>query len=210
MAKLKGATNDVIIHAVYSKSESAEVLTNANQIFDLLEKGHDLSVSQDLDGSFGSANKSVFCTVVDDPEIPGDYEARFDLNSFTLKYVGSSNANKDWTLFHILGNSKLTVGDGLAGFGFLYFYLTNLNGNASPCIFHLDEGATLVLERGVVIELRYPANNSNTFHPFSGVEDYNDTTKYPGLQIEESEGLYRITVTARTVLVGDSSDARGK
>ncbi len=211
---LKGAEHDVIINAVYSKSDSAEVLTTADQLFDLLERGHHLAMSQDLDGGFGSSNKDTFCRVVYNPDPDKDYTARVDLNSFTLHYEGNAGGNKDWTLFHILGAegdkpaSKLTVGDGLAGFGFLYFDLTKLNGNASPCIFHLDEGATLVLERGVVIELRYPTNNSNTFHPFSGVSDYTDTSKYPGLQIEQSAGLYRITVTARTVLVGDGSDAR--
>ena len=219
---LKGATHDVIINAVYSKSDHAEVLTTADQLFELLGKGHHLAMSQDLDGGFGSSNKTTFCTVVNNPAEGKDYTARVDLNSFTLHYNGDAGGNKNWTLFHILGArqvngksvpaSKLTVGDGFAGFGFLYFDLTKLNGNAKPTIFHLEKDATLILERGVVIELRYPKNNDNIIHPFSGVSDYTDKTKYPGLNIEklstDSNEVYRITVTARTVLVGDGTDAR--
>ncbi len=210
---LLGAEHDVIVNAVYSKSDSAEVLTTAEELFDLLGRGYHLSMSRDLEGDFGSANETTFCTVVSNPDEGKDYTARVDLNSFTLLYEGNASGNKDWTLFHILGAegdrpaSKLTVGDGIAGFGFLYFDLSRLNSNASPCIFDLEEGATLVLERGVVIEFRYPADNGNTIQLFRGVSDYTDTAKYPGLQIEQSQGLYRITVTARTVLVGDGTDA---
>ena len=206
---LMGATHDVIVNAVYSKRQTAEVLTTADQLFDLLSRGHELSMSQDLSGGFGSANKDVFCTVVNKPDVEGDTAARFDLNSFTLQYNGDSSANKDWTLFLIKSNNKLTVGDGLAGFGFLYFDLSKLNGNAKPCIFHLEKDATLILERGVVIEFRYPKNNNNTVIPFSGVSNL---SQYSGLQIEnietDSDNIIRITVTARTVLVGDGTDAR--
>ena len=202
---LEGADHDIIINAVYSKSDSAEVFTTPEQLFELLGKGHDLSMSQDLSGGFGSANKETFCTVVTDPAVAGDYEARLDLNSFTLQYNGDSSANKNWTLFHILKGSKLTIGDGIAGFGFLYFDLSKLNGNAKPTIFHLEEGATLVLERGVVIEFRIPINNGNVVTPFSGV---GDLSNYSGLAIEEidspetNETITRITVTERTVLKG--------
>ena len=203
---LEGATHDVIVNAVYSKRESAEVLTTADQLFDLLGRGHELSMSQDLSGGFGSANKDVFCTVVGNPDNAGDTAARFDLNSFTLEYNGDSSANKNWTLFLIKENNKLTVGDGLAGFGFLYFDLSKLNSNAKPTIFALESGATLILERGVVIEFRYPKNNNNTVTVFSGV---GDLSQYSGLQIEnittDSENIVRLTVNARTVLTGDGS-----
>lgn len=206
---LKGATHDVIVNAVYSKTSSSQVLTTAGDLFDLLGKGYELSMSQDLTGGFGSANQDIFCTVVNVPEVEGDTTARLDLNSFTLEYNGDSSANKNWTLFLVKQNHKFTVGDGLAGFGFLYFDLSKLNGNAKPCIFHLEKDATLILERGVVIEFRYPKNNSNKIVPFSGVSDL---SQYSGLQIEnitaDSENIMRITVNARTVLVGDGSDAR--
>ena len=201
---LEGATHDVIVNAVYSKRESAEVLTTADQLFELLAKGHELSMSQDLSGGFGSANKDVFCTVVGNPEKEGDTAARFDLNSFTLQYNGNSSANKNWTLFLVKEGNKLTVGDGLAGFGFLYFDLSKLNGNAAPTIFALEPGATLILERGVVIEFRYPKSNNNTVTVFSGA---GDLSKYSGLQIEniqtDSDNIVRLTVTARTVLTGE-------
>ncbi len=198
--KLVNATHDVIINAVYSKSDSAEVFTTPEQLFELLGKGHDLAMSQDLSGSFGSANKDTFCTVVGNDAI--DKEARLDLNSFTLQYDGDSSANKNWTLFHILKGSKLTIGDGIAGFGFLYFDLNRLNSNAEPTIFELEEGATLVLERGVVIELRLPQNNENVVTAFKGV----DVSNRSGLKIEEIDNIIRITVTERTVLVGGSNN----
>ena len=196
---LQGATSDVIVNAVYSKSENATVLTNANELFELLGQGKDLSMSQDLSGEFGSASKDIFCTVVSNTSA-ADKEARVDLNSFTLVYNGKSNANKSWILFKINKECKLTVGSGVAGFGLLNFNLTSLNGNATPCIFDLENGATLVLERGVVIEMHLP--NGGKGVAIKGVSDYTDNTKYPGLDIVKDGNVIRITVTERTVLVG--------
>ena len=72
-----------------------------------------------------------------------------------------------------------------------------------PTIFELKKGATLILERGVVIEFRYPKNNDNTVTVFNGV---GDLSQYSGLKIEEltndSENIVRLTVNARTVLTG--------
>lgn len=197
---LKDATSDVIVNAVYSKSENATVLTNANELFGLLGQGKELSMSQDLSGKFGSASQNVFCTVVGTSS--ADKEARVDLNSFTLVYNGDSNANKDWILIEIKDGCKFTVGSGVAGFGLLNFNLTSLNGNATPCIFNLEKGATLVLERGVVIEMHLP--NGGKGVAIKGVSDYTDNTKYPGLDIVKDGNVIRITVTERTVLVGDT------
>ena len=203
---LKGATHDVIVNAVYSKRETASVLEDADDLFTRIARGHELSMSNDLTGGFGNASKNVFCDVASTPDIAGDTAARFDLNSFTLEYNGNNSGNKDWTLFLIRENRKLTVGDGFAGFGFLYFDFSKLNSGSKPTIFALEKGATLILERGVVIELRYPKNNSNTINAFKGV---GDLSQYSGLQIEniktDSENILRITVNARTVLTGDGS-----
>ena len=197
---LKGKEPDVIINAVYSKSENQHVLTDADALFRLLEQGEQISMSQDLSGGFGNASKNIFCDI----GVNGTTEARFDLNSFTLQYNGASSANKSWTLFQIRTGSKLTVGSGLAGFGFLYFDLSKLNGNAEPCIFDLQSGATLVLERGVVIEFRYPKNNSNTITPFNRVSNISQYTGItPELINGTDENIYRITVTARAVLKGE-------
>ena len=207
---LKDAKADVIIKAVYSKRDDAENLgiTNINDLFDLLSKGHALAMSQDLSGSFGNASKNIFCKVVNVPDEGKGYESRLDLNSFTLEYQGDSSANKNWTLFQILGAegttrpaSKLIIGDGFAGFGTLRFNLTKLNGNAKPTIFDIKYGATLVIERGVVIEFNYPANNGNEITVFKGISDISE---YSGLVIEtDTPGVIRITANARTVLVGD-------
>ena len=199
---LAGATHDLIINAVYSKSADQFVITDANALFRLLEEGKQISMSSDLSGNFGNASTDLFCDV----GVNGDTTARFDLNSFTLEYNGNSSGNKNWTLFQVRTGSKLTVGAGLAGFGYLYFDLSKLNGNATPCIFHLQKGGELVLERGVVIEFRYPAGNNNEIIAVSGVTDLE--TAYPGIHVERSNGVLRITVTARTVLVGDGTDAR--
>ena len=205
---LKGASHDVIVNAVYSKRETAQVLEDADDLFTRIAKGHELSMSNDLTGGFGNASKSVFCDVASHEEAvkAGDTAARFDLNSFTLEYNGDNSGNKNWTLFLIRSNRKLTVGDGLAGFGFLYFDLSKLNSGSEPTIFALEKDATLILERGVVIEFRYPKNNDNTINAFKGV---GDLSQYSGLQIEQiktdSENIVRITVNARTVLHGDGS-----
>ena len=201
-SKMKGAESDIIINAVYSKSENQTVMTDADELFKLLEGGAQVSMSQDLSGGFGSASNSVFCTIGDSEN---SIESRFDLNSFILSYDGDSSANKSWTLFKINKGSKLTVGDGIAGFGFLKFNLNKLNSNAKPTIFRLEEGATLVLERGVVIEFNYPKNyNSNNITVISGA---GDLSQYSGITIDNSvAGVVRIEVTARTVIVGTGSN----
>jgi hypothetical protein len=198
---LKGAQNDLIINPVYTVDENATVLTDSDALFALLAQGKSVAMSQDLSGGFGSGNKNNFCS------IPANITSRVDLNSFILSYNGDSNANKDWTLFTLGANSKLTIGAGMAGHGTLTFNLNSLNSNAKPCLFNLANGATLVLERGVVIEFNYPTNNNNTITLLAGVSNFTgvNTEAYPGLVIEQSAGVIRVTVTARTVLVGDTT-----
>ena len=212
---LQGATADLIIDPVYTKGDITDTeiltMTTADKLFEYLSQGKSVSMSQDLGGSFGSANRKVFCEVVSDPHDGVIKEARFDLNSFELSYDGNNPSGKNWTMFRVLGGNKLTVGSGIAGFGTLTFNLLRSD-KGQPCIFHLDKDATLVLERGIVIELHVPSSKVNSAIPFSGVLDYDDDTKYPGLDVdrvvENGIGIVRITVTSRTVLVGDGSDSR--
>ena len=200
---LEGATHDVIINAVYSKAEIDVVMTNANALFEYLEQGKTVSMSQDLTGNFANASQNILCDLA-------GVTSRFDVNSYTLSYVGDSNGNKNWVMFKLGGTNgnnpaHLTVGDGYAGFGNVVFDLTSLNQNARPCIFEIGKDSTVVLERGVVIEIRCPSQYVDNVTAIKGVS--NIETKYPGITVtkgtENGYGYVRITVNSRTVLVGE-------
>ena len=202
--KMQDATADIIVNAVYSKATIDVVMDDADALFRLLEEGKHVAMSKDLTGGFGSANKRIFC------DIPTGKDSRVDINSFTLSYDGVSSAgNKAWTLFQLQKGAKLTVGDGFAGFGVILFNLKNLGNGSTACVFNINPGGTLVIERGIEIELRYPNSGEVTF--FQGV----NIEKYPGLTVKQSTNeenntngysYIRIIATARTVLVGEDSN----
>ena len=190
---LQGATADIIIKAVYSKAEITDVLTDADSLFRLLEQGKHVAMYKDLTGGFGSANKQIFC------DIGTGKDSRVDVNAFTLSYNGASSAgNKNWTLFRIQNGAKLTVGDGFAGFGVILFDLTTIGNKSTACVFDVNAGGKLVFERGIVIEIQYPAGETATL--FRGV----DLAKYPGLVVDDTTpGVIILTVNARTEITGE-------
>ena len=200
---LQGATHDVIINAVYSQAAIDVVMTDANALFGYLEQGKTVSMSQDLTGNFANASQNILCDLT-------GVTSRFDVNSYTLSYDGDSNGNKDWVMFRLGGTNgnpaHLTVGGGYAGFGNIVFDLTSLNKNARPCIFDIGKDSTVVLEQGVVIEIRCPSQYVNNVTAIKGVS--NIETEYPGITVtkgtENGYGYVRITVNSRTVLVGEA------
>lgn len=209
---LKNATSDVIIRPVYSLEQNSDILSNVTDIgelFDALSQGHTAIMSQSLSGTISSANKSVMSVITNGVT---DKDASLTLNSFDLSYDSSSNANKNWTLFQINGDSKLTVSGGLPGYGTLTFNISKLNSNARPTIFDIKYGGTLILERGVTIEIKCAdASDISKITTIVGITDLDSTdanglSVYPGLNIINEGNSIKIIVTGTTTLVGNDSN----
>lgn len=132
-------------------------------------------------------------------------DARLDLNSFELTYASDKNANKNWTLFRIANGATMTVGGGISGSGDLIFTFNQLNNNALPCLFDILSGGTLVLERGITIEIRCAdAEDLEQISLIKGV-DYSDSVLYPGFNLltgieENGYHITRIVVTGTTTM----------
>lgn len=203
--KLQNATGDIVINPVYAVDEVGgfeiigETVTTA-QLFDSLENGGNLIMSQNMTGTISGGSASTMMNLGADGK---EVSARLDLNSFDLTYTNSSNANKDWTLFQIGPKATFTVGAGMAGSGSLNFVFDALNKNATPCMFDLEVGGTLILERGITIEIHCAnADDVAKVTVIKGVSNLT-TEKYPGLNIITEGNVIRIVVTGNTTLVGD-------
>ena len=162
------ATGDVVVHPVYSNDDEfkeEDILDknfDLNQLFEFISNGEALTMYQDLTGNFTSASTKVFSTVVGgNKAADGDTDARLDLDSFKLELDCGANGNQDWIMFDILSGHTLTIGAGRSGSGTLTFDFLNLHKSSSPSIFKLEKGSTLVIERGVTIEVRFPVGDKN-------------------------------------------------
>jgi hypothetical protein len=203
--KLQNATGDIVINPVYAVDELGgfkiigETVTTA-QLFESLKNGGNLIMSQNMTGTISGGSASTMMNLGADGK---EVSARLDLNSFDLTYTNSSNANKNWTLFQIGPKATFTVGAGMSGSGSLNFAFDALNKNATPCMFDLEVGGTLILERGITIEIHCAnADDVAKVTVIKGVSNLT-TEKYPGLNIITEGNVIRIVVTGNTTLVGD-------
>ncbi len=198
----------IVVKPVYTIEEGATELSHdvsASEMFDMLSQGGDLVMSQNLSGTQGSGNKAECAIIVEDPT-QEDKASKINLNGYDLHFNFASNANKDWRIFDIMKGSSLTVTGGINHGGALIMEITALNGNASPILFDLAEGAKLILERGTVIELYYPKGRANDVSMF-GTNNKPfalDPADYPFLQYEhDTENcVKRITVIETTTIIG--------
>ncbi len=241
---------DVTVHAVYTViyEEDNEAVTpdkeivifdengDTGDLFQMISQGKSVVMYKDLAGNIGSASIKTFATV-GDPNTNGwvSNHARLDLDSFELVYDNDSNAAQNWTLFTIKEGASLTVGGGVHGGGKLSFVFNTLNKNSAPRLFNLEyvEGnvdnggheihSTLILERGVVIEMKFHKNIFNKNSNFSISEeniktlitghshpDGTEEQHHPGIQVEISEeGDYkviRLIVNSYTTFVGNTAN----
>lgn len=222
---LTEATGDIVIHPVYSVDSNfnqGNIVNDLdiNGLFDYLSKGHSLTMYQDLSGTIANASKVTFGKITDESKNPISNHARLDLESYELKYTNGSNANKEWTLFNIVNGSSLTIGTGLSNGGTLKFVFDALNSNSAPCVFDLDVGGELVLERGVTIEMSFNKNGTdiNTEEEINAVAndfikghscDGEGENPHPGLHLivefdEASDYCsVKLVVTGNTTIVGN-------
>lgn len=198
----------IVVKPVYTVEEGAVELSHdvtASELFDMLSKGGDLVMSQSLSGTQGSGNKAE-CAIIVQDLTQEDKAAKINLNGYNLHFSFESNANKDWRIFDIKKGSSLTVTGGINHGGALIMKITALNKNATPILFDLDVGATLILERGTVIELHYPKGRADDVSMFgtNNTPFALDPADYPFLKYEHDteKCVKRITVIETTTIIG--------
>lgn len=196
----------IVVKPVYTIEESATELDHdidIHDLFDMLSQGEDVVMSQSLSGVQGNASQVECAVITDNSE---DKDARINLNGYTMNFNYASNANKPWKIFDIKGGSSLTVTGGINHGGKLVMHLTSLNKNGTAVLFDLDPGATLVLEKGTVIELYYPEGRGDQVSMFmlNGKQFALQQADYPYIQYEhDTENcVKRITVLETTTIIG--------
>ena len=197
----------IVVKPVYTlKDQTTNELyqvTDINDLFEKLSNGESLVMSQELSGGQSNASKKE-CAVI--TKHATDKSARLNLNGYKLQYNFASNANKQWKIFDIKVGSTFELSGGVYRSGTLHMELDALNGNASAIVFDLDPGATLVLEKGVIIELHYKEGMQSQISMFGkeGVQYAFNQADYPNIKYEHDEvnNIKRITVLETTVMVG--------
>ncbi len=197
----------IVIKPVYTISDEYDELATTSdlkKLFQDLSEGKNVVMSQDLSGSQSNASQSN-CAVITDPTIT-DKDARLNLNGYRLEYTFASQGNKSWLIFDIRSGSTLTVTGGIMGEGELVMNIEKLNNNANPVLFDLDPGATLILEKGTIIELHYPEGRANDVSMFglSGEQFAINREHFPYIEYvhDEVNCFKRIVVKETTILVG--------
>ena len=138
-------------------------------------------------------------------EMNGD-TSRLNFNSFTLTCNFSHNANKQWHVFNLINSSTLTIASGVNSEGTLKMNIGDAKNNVY--VFYLDATSTLILEKGVVIEVKYPTNAKDKVFAFNiGEKIFTpNTTDYPGLYVQNDtqQGILRIVVSETTTIFGNA------
>ena len=206
--KLQNVTSDVTIKPVYILEEYQDEdehvyidsITSAKDLFIALEDGKSVIMGVDLGGSgkndFGiKGGKNEICV------ISGDKDSRLNLNSFELTCDFDHNANKEWHVFEIKDNARLTLSGGVSGDGIFSVEFHDVKSN-NVFLFDIQGNGTLVLEAGVNIKIKYPvgARDAVTAFWFNGekhsFEDYN------GIYVQDDldAGIINIVVGVTTTI----------
>ena len=203
------SSTSIVIKPVYTLEEEYEELSknmDAEMLFDYLSEGKDVVMSQSLSSSQGNASKKE-CAIITDGST--DKDARLNLNGYKLHYDFAANGNKNWLIFDIRGGSSLTVSGGIYHGGTLAMHVTALNKNASAIVFDLDPGATLVLEKGTIIEVQYLEGRADDVSMF-GMDHKQfslNQEDFPYLQYthDTENCIKRIVVLETTVLTNQQA-----
>ena len=175
---LAKATTSIIIKPMYTVASDFEILgttITAKELFSKLQNGENVVMSQDMirDPSGLTGGSNTFCTL-------DKVSATLNFNTYELTCQFDHNAAKPWRIFDIKNGGCLTLSSGINGEGALIMNLTNMNSNATACVFYMGTGGTLVLQKGLVIEIHYPAANNGKVQFFNDNVDlsaYQDTLK---------------------------------
>ena len=202
------ATGDITVNPIYYVGDTYTYVDDPNmsaeKLFGYLEEGKNVIMGTALahgGGNLSGSNNNM-CNMA-------KKTARLNLNTFTLSCNFGHNANKNWHVFNITDGSHLTISGGVNGAGTLVMNISDIK---SPIyFFSLDNTSTLVLEAGVVIEIKYPAGKSNMVFGFE-IEDANGKTNtytfdnYDGIHVEndKTNNVLRITVGITTIINADT------
>ena len=199
---LKNATGSIVIKPVYSKDADAGELfeLDIDELFKALGNGESLIMSQDLEGSQGNASQTTKCVITNSTS--KDKDAKLNLNGYALEFDFTNPSGKPWNTFEIRGDSSFTISSGLPGYGILIMRVESIKSGV-PCVFVLKSGATLELEKGVVVELHYPAGKDVVMFNVDGMTQDQLLAKYPSLKLTNENGVMRLEVLEDTTITVD-------
>lgn len=196
---LKNATGSIVIKPMYTLASNAGILgtdVDLKELFAKLAAGESVVMSKDMVGTTGNA-KATCCS------IPEGKHGRLNMNTYELDYTFSSNANKEWTIFDIKDGASLTLSGGIDNEGVLKMNITTLNSNVNNCcVFNVQSGGKLVLEKGVVIEVDCTQVDGSKVNAILTPNGELVWSQYPGLTVTEDNGITRIVVTDTTIIDG--------
>ena len=212
-SKVNKLDGDVTIHPIYipkgheNNFESVTEGLTAAKLFEYLANGKNVVLGESLTAEGNSLNingsKNGLCEIT-------TTTSRLNLNTYKLTCNFSHRANKQWYIFELQQNSKLTITGGVNGEGTLCMNLTNMNNSASAYVFALKPGSTLVLEAGVTIEIKHPINNKVFGFAYlnenGSVTSTNNFSNYDGIYVDKStDGVLRIVVGVTTTITGPAN-----
>lgn len=208
---LQNATSDITIHPIYilkeyedeNKHESVTEGLTAAKLFEYLADGQSVVLGENLTADGKSLNisggKNGLCEIT-------TTTSRLNLNTYELTCDFSHSANKQWYVFELAQNSKLTVTGGVNGEGTLCMNLEKMNGGASAYVFALQPGSTLVLEAGVTIEVHYPTANNGKVFAFKIGDKVEDFADNENIYVDKStDGVLRIIVGVTTTITAPAN-----
>ena len=206
--KLQNVTSDVTIKPVYILEEYQDEdehvyidsITTAKDLFVALEDGKSVIMGVDLGGSgkknFGiKGGKNEICV------ISGDNDSRLNLNSFELTCDFDHSANKQWHVFEIKDNARLTLSGGVAGDGIFSVEFHDVKSN-NVFLFDIQGNGTLVLEAGVNIIIKYPVGDRDAVTAFWLNGEKHSFANYNGIYVQDDldAGIINIVVGVTTTI----------
>lgn len=205
---IDGVKDSIIVKPYYTADvNSGELATSTDlkALFQALSQGKTMIMTQDLGATQGNASQETACYITTSSS---DKDAALNLNGYDLEYDFSNNSGKAWNIFHIYGGSSFTLSAGYSEKATLRMYAREIR-KGTPEVFILDAGATLTLEKGVVVEFYYPTSATANMFTVAGMTQEQIIAQYPDLLFEETQvdgqNLIRLTVLETVTIVAPSA-----
>ena len=211
--KLLNVASDVTINPVYVLEEYAnkddhvyvDDITDAKALFLALEQGKSVIMGTNIAGSgtqMGIKGSTDQAAVIGGKNTAID--SRLNLNSFELHCTFDHQAAKQWHVFDILNNGKLTLSNGVVGDGKLVITFDNVKKDA-VYLFNIEQGGTLVLEAGVIIEIYCPKDKIENVYGFVLDGKKESFANYNGIFVDRKPDEGKITITVGVTTTISSS-----
>jgi hypothetical protein len=111
------------------------------------------------------------------------------------------NANKEWHVFEIKDNAKLTLSGGVSDDGIFSVEFHDVKSN-NVFLFDIQGNGTLVLEAGVNIKIKYPVGDRDAVTAFWLNGEKHSFTNYNGIYVQDDldAGIINIVVGVTTTI----------